>query len=66
MSSRIMYSKNVDTSNPYRSELGKDLKEYIGILKSDGSWTPEVRKSLMQGLEDFKKEFPELFKKVKK
>ena len=55
-----------DTSALYRSEIGRDLKEYINILKTDGSWTPEVRKSLMQGLGDFRKEFPELFKKVMK
>lgn len=50
----------------YRSEMGRDVKEYIRILKSDGSWTPEVRRSLMQGLDNFKKEFPDLFKKVTK
>jgi hypothetical protein len=54
----------LDTSAPYREEIGKDLADYMRILKEDGSWTPEVRRSLQQGLDNFKKEFPELFKKL--
>ena len=56
--------RNMDTTAPYRSEIGKDLKEYVRILKDNNSWTPEVRQSLMKGLDDFKKEFPDLFKRV--
>ena len=55
---------SVDTT--YRSELATDLTDYRRILKSEGCWTPEVRRSLMQGLDNFKKEFPDLFKKVMK
>ena len=57
-------SLSVDTS--YRSELATDINDYIRILKSDGSWTPEVRRSLMNGLNNFKNEFPKLFEKVMK
>ena len=32
----------------YRLEIGKDIKEYINILKTDGSWNPEIRRSLMK------------------
>jgi hypothetical protein len=53
-----------DTSAPYRTEIGKDIADYMSILKKDGLWTPEVRESLMKGLDDFKVEFPELFKKI--
>ena len=56
----------VDISVPYRSEIGRDLNEYITILKADGFWTPEVRRSLIQGLDNFKREFPDLFRKVTK
>jgi hypothetical protein len=38
----------------------------VKILKEDGSWSPEVRRSLLQGLDSFRKEFPELFKKLVK
>jgi len=57
---------NIDTSQPYRSEIGRDLNEYVRILKDNKSWTPEVRENLMNGLDGFKKEFPDLFKKVMK
>ncbi len=59
-------AKLLPTDTSYRSELATDLQDYIRILKEDGSWTPEVRRSLMHGLDNFKKEFPILFKKVKK
>ncbi|MDR1457277.1 MAG: hypothetical protein LBI47_00255 [Puniceicoccales bacterium] len=55
-----------DTSDPYRTEIGKDIADYMNILKKDDLWTPEVRESLMKGLDDFKVEFPELFKKIVK
>jgi hypothetical protein len=35
-------------------------------LKEDGSWTPEIRRSLQQGMDVFRKEFPDLFKKLRK
>jgi len=59
-------AKNIDTSAPYRAEFGKDVAEYVRILKKDGSWTPEVRRSLQQGLDNFRKEYPDLFRKVVK
>jgi hypothetical protein len=54
----------LDTSGSYRSEIGKDLADYVKILKENGSWTPQIRQSLMKGLDNFKKEFPDLFRKV--
>ena len=59
-------SKSLPVDTPYRSELATDLNDYIRIFKSDGSWTPEVRRSLMNGLNNFKNEFPKLFEKVMK
>lgn len=56
----------LSTSAPYRQELAADLADYIGILKKDGSWTPQVRQSLMRGLDNFKREFPDLFRKDNK
>jgi hypothetical protein len=53
-----------DISAPYRTEIGKDIADYMNILKKDGLWTPEIRESLMKGLDDFKVEFPDLFKKI--
>jgi hypothetical protein len=55
---------SIPTSAPYRQELAEDLVDYIGILKEDGSWTPEVRQSLQQGLDNFRREFPDLFRKI--
>lgn len=57
-------ARTLNTSAPYRQELAADLAEYIGILKEDGSWTPQVRQGLMRGLDNFKREFPDLFRKV--
>lgn len=59
-------SSCLSTDKPYRDELATDLKDYKKVLKENGSWTPEIRQSLLKGLENFKKEYPELFKKVKK
>lgn len=59
-------ANKLSLDNSYRSELAIDLNDYIKVLKADGSWTPEVRRSLMQGLDNFRKEFPDLFKKVSK
>ena len=55
-----------DITLPYRSEIGRDLNEYVRILKDNNSWTSEVRQSLMKGLDNFKREFPDLFRKVMK
>jgi hypothetical protein len=57
---------NLDTSNPYRTELGRDIKDYVGILKRNGLWTPEVRESFKKGLDNFKTEFPDLFRRITK
>ncbi|MDR1232923.1 MAG: hypothetical protein LBJ75_01525, partial [Puniceicoccales bacterium] len=57
-------ANEIDTNIPYRTEIGKDIADYMSILKKDGLWTPEVRKSFMKGLDDFKVEFPDLFKKI--
>jgi hypothetical protein len=54
----------LSTSAPYRQELAEDLADYIRVLKKDGSWTPEVSRSLQQGLDNFKREFPDLFRKI--
>ena len=59
-------AKSLPMDTPYRSELATDLNDYMKILKSDNSWTPEVRQSLIKGLDNFKSEFPDLFKKVMK
>ena len=50
----------------YRDELAMDFKDVKQILKNDGSWTSEVRQSVLKGLSDFKNEKPQLFEKVKK
>jgi hypothetical protein len=55
---------NLDTSTPYRTEIGRDLADYVRILKRDGLWTPRVRRSLQQGLDNFRREFPDLFKRI--
>jgi len=57
---------NLDLENSYRSELARDIRDVKQILKNDGSWTSEVRQSVLKGLSNFKNEKPQLFEKVKK
>jgi len=59
-------ARNIDLNSSYRLELSRDLKDVKRILKEDGSWTPEVRSSILRGLGNFKEEYPQLFEKVKK
>lgn len=56
--------KNLPTSNSYRSEIAQDLQDCIRILKADGSWNSEVRRSIMSGLDNFRREFPHLFERI--
>lgn len=59
-------ARNIDLQSSYRDELARDIKDVKRILKEDGSWTPDVRQSVLQGLDNFRNEFPQLFEKVKK
>jgi len=59
-------AEKIDIASTYRDELARDIKDVKQILKEDGSWTPEVRQSVLKGLSDFKNEKPQLFEKVKK
>jgi hypothetical protein len=59
-------SQKIDLNNSFRNETALDIKDYIEILKKDNLYTPEVRQSLMQGLDDFKAKFPQLLEKVNK
>lgn len=57
------YGKKTDFSKAPRDELAKDILDLRKIYKEDGVYTPEIRKGLIEVIDQNKNKFPEIFNK---